>query len=234
MREQKLRDVLIYYMEVDVWSQYKDKDVNDLKDELYEYKKAWEVNAAAAQQEYAWLRDYFLTMDVRGYYSNFHPIDEAELTEINNLHALFTSWPKDIRGERSFVEGVITYWKPRIKLIRDWIKSRARRHQGMDPAHPKYIPEGEELKFKESTSLPMAEQELERLRAFQATYDKIEERKWAWYNLSKSDPNFKIPEAAFILTYPPEKKITIRDIAYWKVEEYTKSLAKKINMNYWI
>src|SRR5688572_21765666 len=36
MREQKLRDVLIYYMEVDVWSQYKDKDVNALKDELYE------------------------------------------------------------------------------------------------------------------------------------------------------------------------------------------------------
>jgi hypothetical protein len=227
MREQKLRDVLIYYMEVDVWSQYKDKDVNALKDELYEYKKAWQLNAAAAQQEYTWLRDYFLTMDVRGYYSNFHPIDEAELTEINNLHALFTSWPKDIRGERSFVEGVITYWKPRIKLIRDWIKSRARRHQGMNPAHPKYIPEGEELKFKENTTLAMAEQELDRLRAFLATFDKIEERKLAWYKLSKNDPNFKMPEAAFIITYPPEKQITIRDIAYWKVEEYTKSLAKK-------
>jgi hypothetical protein len=112
MREQKLRDVLTYYMEVDVWSQYKDKDVDDLKEELNEYKRAWEVNAAAAQQEYARLRDYFLTMDVRGYYSNFHPIDEAELTEINNLHALFMSWPRDIRGERSFVQGVITYWEP--------------------------------------------------------------------------------------------------------------------------
>jgi hypothetical protein len=227
MREQKLRDVLIYYMEVDVWSQYKDKDVNALKDELYEYKKAWELNAAAAQQEYAWLRNYFLTMDVRGYYSNFHPIDEEVLTELNNLHALFTSWPKDIRGERSFVEGIITYWEPHIKIIRDWIKSRTRRHQGMNPAHPKYIPEGEELKFKESTTLPMAEQEMDKLRAFLATYDKIEERKLAWYKLSKNDPNFKIPEAAFITKYPPEKQITIRDIAYWKVEEYTKSIAKK-------
>jgi hypothetical protein len=227
MREQKLRDVLIYYMEVDVWSQYKDQDVNALKDELYEYKKAWELNAAAAQQEYAWLRDYFLTMDVRGYYSNFHPIDEVELTEINNLHALFTSWPKDIRGERSFVEGVITYWKPRIQLIHDWIKSRTRRHQGMNPAHPKYVPEGEELKFKESTTLPMAEQEMDRLRAFLVTYDKIEERKYAWSKLAKSEPNFKTPEAVFVMTYPPEKQITIRDIAYWKVEEYTKSIAKK-------
>jgi hypothetical protein len=227
MREQKLRDVLIYYMEVDVWSQYKDKDVNDLKDELYEYKKAWELDAAAAQQEYAWLRNYFLTREVRGYYANFHPIDEAQLTEINNLHALFVSWPKDIRGERGFVDGVIKYWEPRIKRIRDWIKSRARRHQGMNPAHPKYIPEGEELKFKESTTLAMAEQEMGRLRAFLATYDKIEERKWAWYKLSQNDPNFKMPEAAFITTYPPEKQITIRDIAYWKVEEYTKSVAGK-------
>jgi hypothetical protein len=215
MREQKLRDVLIYYMEVDVWSQYKDKDVNALKEELYEFKKSWEVNAAAAQQDYDWLRRYFLTMDVRGYYANFHPIDEAELTEINNLHALFASWPKDIRGERSFVQGVITYWEPKIKLIRDWIKSRTRRHQGMNPAHPKYVPEGEELKFKENTTLPMAEQEMDRLRAFLATYDKIEERKWAWYNLLRSKSPFaRLPIGRWMNTRSPSQT--------------------KINTNYWI
>ena len=32
MREVKLRDFLIYYMEVDVWAQYKDKDINALTD----------------------------------------------------------------------------------------------------------------------------------------------------------------------------------------------------------
>src|SRR5512138_1956818 len=93
MREKKLRDVLIYYMEVDVWSQYKDKDVNALPDELYEYKKAWKSNAAAALKEYTWLRNYFLKMDVRGYYSNFYPVDEEMLNEINTLHSLFVSWP---------------------------------------------------------------------------------------------------------------------------------------------
>lgn len=227
MREQKLRDVLIYYMEVDIWSQYKDRDVNTLRDELYEYKKDWQVNAAAAQKEYVWLRDYFLKMDARGYYSNFHALDEEVLTDINNLHALFTRWPKDIRGERGFVEGAITYWARRVKALRDWIKARTIRHQWMNPAHPKYAPEGEELEFKESTSLPMAEQEMAKLRAFLATYDKLEERKWAWYNLSRRDPNFKIPEAEFIRKFPAEKQITIRDIAYWKVEEYTKSIAKK-------
>jgi len=168
-----------------------------------------------------------LKPDVRGAYSSFDPLDEQVLTEIKDLHALFVSWPRDIRGERGFVEGAIKYWEPHLKLIRDVIKTRTIRHQWMNPAHPRYIPEGEELKFKESTTLPMAEQEMDTLHAFLATYDKIEERKWAWYNRSKSDPNFKIPEAEFIATYPPEKQITIRDIAYWKVEEYTKSIAKK-------
>ena len=83
------------------------------------------------------------------------------------------------------------------------------------------------MEFKETITLPMAEQEMDQLRAFLATYDKIEERKLAWYKLSKSDPNFKTPEAEFLAKYPPEQQVTIRDIAYWKVEEYTKSIAKK-------
>src|SRR5512147_1446650 len=83
MREVKLRDFLIYYMEVDVWSQYKDKDVDTLTDEVSAYKKAWEINAAAAQKEYTSLRDYFLKANVREDYSKFQPIDETELNEIN-------------------------------------------------------------------------------------------------------------------------------------------------------
>jgi hypothetical protein len=228
LREVKLRDFLIYYMEVDVWSQYKDMDINALTNEVESYKKAWELNAVAAQKEYTSLHDYFLKTDVRVDYSKFQPVDEAELTEINNLHALFAqSWPKDIRGERSFVEDIIANWKLHRNGIRDWIKSRTRRHEAMNPTHPKYILEGEELKLKESITLPMAEQEMGQLRAFLATYDKIEQRKLVWYKLSKSDPNFKTPEAEFIIKFPPDQQVTIRDIAYWKVEEYTRSIVKK-------
>jgi hypothetical protein len=228
MREAKLRDFLIYYMEVDVWAKYKDKDINTLTNEVDEYKKAWELNAAAAQQEYVSLRDYFLKKDVHEDYSKFQPIDEAELTEINNLHALFAeSWPKDIRGERSFVEGIIANWVVHRRGIREWIKSRQRRHEAMDPNHVKYAVEGEELDFKETVTLPMAELEMDRLQAFLATYDKIEQRKLAWYNLSKSDPNFKASEAEFLSKYPPEQQVTLRNIAYSKVEEYTKSIADK-------
>jgi hypothetical protein len=228
LREEKLRDFLVYYMEVDVWSQYKDKDINTLITEVDEYKKTWELNAAAALKEYTSLRDYFLRKDVREDYSNFQPIDEAELGEINHLHALFAeSWPRDIRGERSFVDGIIPNWVLHRRGIREWIKSRTRRHNSMDPNHVKYAVEGKELEFKETVTLPMAEQEMGKLLAFLATYDKIEERKLAWYKLSKSDPNFKTPEAEFLAKYPPEQQVTLRDIAYWKVEEYTKSIAKQ-------
>jgi len=227
MREAKLRDFLIYYMEVDVWSQYKDKDINTLTNKVDEYKKAWELNADAAQKEYVSLRDYFLNKDVREGYSKFQPIDEAELTEINNLHALFVDWPKDIRGERSFVEGIIANWVFHRKVIREWITLRTRRHEAMDPTHEKYATEGMELEFKKTVTLPMAEREMDQLQAFLATYDKIEQRKLAWYKLSKSDPNFKTPEAEFVTKYPPEQQVTIRDIAYWKVGQYTKSIAAK-------
>ena len=228
MREVKLRDFLIYYMEVDVWSQYKGKDINTLKDEVAAYKKTWELNAVAAQKEYTSLRDYFLRRDVRVDYFSFQPIDELELTEINNLHDLFAgNWPRDIRGERSFVERMISYWVIHRDAVMDRIKALRRRHEGMLTTHSKYVSEGKLLDAQESITLPMAEHEMDQLRAFLATYNKIEQVKLAWYKLSKSDPNFNTPEAEFIIKFPSDRQISIRDIAYWKVDEYTKSIAKK-------
>ena len=126
------------------------------------------------------------------------------------------------------MEGLIAYWKRHRDSIRDWIKSRTRRQEAMDPAHPKYVPEGEELEYKESITLPMAEQEMERLRAFLATYDKIEKRKLDWYWLQRRGQAPKgMSEARFLSTFPPERQVTLRDIAYWKIEAYTQSLAGK-------
>ena len=228
MREAKLRDFLTFYMEVDTWTKLKGKDIKNLAFEVSGYIKAWELNAAAALKEYLSLRAYFFNIDVRQDYSKFQPIDEAEMAGINNLHELFhDDWPKDIRGERSFVEGLIAGWAQHRNGIRDWIRGRRRRHDSMDPAHIKYESEGRELTAKETITLPMADQEMEQLGAFLATYDRLEERKLAWYKLSKSDPAFTLPEAEFLVQYPPGLEVTVREIAYWQVEEYSKSIAKK-------
>jgi len=228
MREPKLRDFLFYYMEIDLWKQYKDKDIASLKADVDAYTKAQEAAAITAYKSYSTFRDYFMLKDVRASYLKFKPVDEVELTEINNFHAMFIeSWPKDIRGEKSYVEGLIQFWVNHRNVQRDAVKSKKRRVENMDPAHPKKPTETQELAKMENVTLPMAEQELDQLRAFLATYDKVEQRKLAWYKLSKGDPNFKPSEAEFLVQYKPEQPVTVRDIAVWKAEEYKASLEKK-------
>ena len=226
MRKVKLRQFLTYYQEVDVWAHYKNKDINDLKDDVIAYKKAWKVIVAEAQQEYVRLRDYFLKADPRSDYSTFEQIDEEELTEISRFRAIFVQgWPKDIRGESSFVRSMHDRWKNHCTRVGDRIKTLDRRHDAMSPDHPKYIEEGEELVFKETVTLPMAEQELDLLDEFFETYSKLEERKLAWYKLKTSDPTFSIPEEEFIETFPPEREVTLQDISRWQVDEYKHTIA---------
>ena len=69
MREPKLRDFLIYYMEIDLWKQYKDKDIATLKADVDAYTKAQELAAITAYKAYSSLREYFMQKDVRAYYT---------------------------------------------------------------------------------------------------------------------------------------------------------------------
>ena len=228
MREQKLRDFLVYYKEIDIWAQYKDRDIAALQNEVQEFIKTREMIAITAYKSYASLRSYFMTADVRGFYLKFKPVDDAELAEINKLHQLFiSSWPKDIRGERGFVQMQIANWVRHRDLIKDWVNNRKRRLAAMAPDHKNRPAETKELEVKENIVLPMAEQELEQLRSFNDTYEKIEKPKLEWYKLQKSDPNFKTPEADFLVHYSPSTKITVQDIAVWKAEEYEASLKNK-------
>jgi len=50
----------------------------------------------------------------------------------------------------------------------------------------KYAVEGIELDFKETVTLPMAEQEMEQLQAFLATYDKSNSANWPGINFLKA------------------------------------------------
>jgi hypothetical protein len=167
--------------------------------------------------------------DVRAHYLRFKPIEESELTEINKLHDTFiTYWPKDIRGEKNFVQMQIQSWKQHRDLIRDRIKSRKRRLEAMDPNHPKFAPETQELQGWEKVTFPMAERELDQLHAFLSTYDKIEKRKLEWYWMQKrGQAPAGLTEAEFLVQYKPEKPPTARDIATWKAQVYEESLERK-------
>ena len=50
MRVEKLRDFLVYYQEIDLWAEYKNK--TDLTADIQEYTQAQKLAAAAAYKMY--------------------------------------------------------------------------------------------------------------------------------------------------------------------------------------
>jgi len=58
MREEKLRDFLVYFQEVDLWAEYKDK--SDLTQDIQEYTEAQQLAATMAYKQYSSMREYFM------------------------------------------------------------------------------------------------------------------------------------------------------------------------------
>jgi hypothetical protein len=67
----------------------------------------------------------------------------------------------------------------------------------MAPGHPSRSLMSRNCVSKEGSALPMALDEMDKLRDFDDTYDKIEAPKLEWYKLTKADPNFKTSEEEF-------------------------------------
>ncbi len=132
MRETKLRDFLVYYKEVDLWAEYKNKDISTLTADVKAYEDGMDMARIAAFKKYNSLKNYFMTKDVKGFFVKYKPIDEEALALIQKNHDLFiTSWPKDIRGERSFIQMRIESFKTQLGFLRDRITlftTPARRH----------------------------------------------------------------------------------------------------------
>ncbi len=64
--------------------------------------------------------------------------------------------------------------------------------------HPNRAKVEAEFKLKNDSALPMLLEEMEKLRQFDETYDKLEGPKLEWYKLTKADPNYKTTEEEFL------------------------------------
>lgn len=185
LREMKLRDFLVYFAEIDLWAQYKNTDSTTLQQETQAYTKAQATAIAEAYQAYTRLRKYFLTADVRAEYAaKFTPLDETILAKINQLHAMFVSYlPKltDVRKEKNFVTQLEPQWVENRAEARRLIAAKKRRIEGILPNHPNRPLELKQLEQMEKVLLPMVEAELSTLRAFIASFEKIETRKLELY-----------------------------------------------------
>lgn len=228
MRLQKLRDFLIFYKEADLWAEYKDRDISTLAADVKAYEDGMDAARAAEFKRYSSLKAYFMTKDVRGFFVKYKPIEAEAMALIQKNHDLFiASWPKDIRGERAFIQSRIESFKTQLGFLRDRIRYLQRQLEGMAPEHPNRPRVEAEYKLKNESALPMVLEEMEKLRQFEETYNKLEAPKLEWYKLSKADPNFKTSEEEFLVNYDPKTPVTVRDIVRLKVEQYAKTLEGK-------
>ncbi len=228
MRLNKLRDFLIYYKEVDLWAEYKNKDISMLKTDVDEYEQGMENARIADFKLYSSLRDYFKLPDVKGYFIKYKPIEEEAMALIQKNHSLFvSSWPKDIRGERTFILSRIESFKTQLGFLNDRIRFLQRQLDGMVAEHPNRAKVETEFKLKKESALPMVLEEMEKLRQFEGTYNKLEGPKLEWYKLTKADPNYKTTESEFLVNYDPKVPVTVKDIVRLKVEQFAKTLESK-------
>ena len=228
MRLQKLRDFLIYYKEADLWIEYKSKDISALANDVKEFEAGMTAARAQELKEYTDLKAYFMTKDVRRLFAKYNPIEEEALALIQKNHDLFiASWPKDIRGERTFVQSRLDSFKTQLGFLRDRIRFLQRRLEGMVPEHPSRPATESEYNLKNGSAMPMVLEEMEKLRQFDGTYDKLQGPKLEWYRLTKADPNYKTPEEEFLLNYGPKVAVTVKDIVRLKAEQYARTLENK-------
>ena len=190
LREMKLRDFLVYYKEIDLWAEYKDKEIEDLQAEVKAYIEARENTLVTAYKSYKTLYAYFTQEDVRTkYMAKYKLTDEAELAKIKELHRLFLSYlPKyaDVRKEKYFVTQQVSLWEQYRKNLMQLVAQKQRRLNIMIPEHPKRPIETQELHRLQNVTLAIVEEELERLYTFVSTYNKIEKRKLELYKARES------------------------------------------------
>jgi len=190
LREMKLRDFLVYYREIDLWAEYKDKKIENFQSEIKAYIAARETALVTAYKSYKTLYAYFTQEDVRSkYMAKYRLKDETELAKIKELHRLLMTYlPRyaDVRKEKYFVTQQVSLWEQHRKSLLQQVAQKQRRLNIMLPDHPKRPVETQELQKLQNVTLAIVEEELERLYAFASTYNKIERRKLEFFKAKQA------------------------------------------------
>jgi hypothetical protein len=181
LREMKLRDFLYFFAEIDLWQAYKDKPLAALEEDIRAHHETQARLVREAVDNLTRLEEYFLTPDVRAVYAaKFAAVDEAELAKINLIHAAFARYYpnfNDPRKEKYFIAQQITGYEPRRGEITKLIAQRQRRLDAIAPAHPTRPTVQAEIEKLKTVTMPMADEEYNRLRDFLAAHAKLESRK---------------------------------------------------------
>ena len=189
-RNRKLADFLIYCKEIELWEEYKDKDIKDLDDEVKAYIAERDRAVVTAYKAYRTEYDYFTIGDIRTPYLGKYKLkDEKELAPIQELHRAFKdNLPKrqDVRKEKNFVAYYASAWQEKVRRLEEEVVRRERRLTLMHPDHRDRPALTQELQKLKEVTLPLLKEERERLLKFLSTYNKIEKRKLEFYKKTEA------------------------------------------------
>src|SRR4030095_6357347 len=152
-REVMLTNFLVYYKEIELWAEYKNKDITSEIQDYQSRKKLVVEQAARAYYDY---KKYFMKEDVRAdYAAKFGTLDEAALEKIHAFHMTFNTYlPRmaNPRSETYFVSQQVLAWQQVCKDYKAKVASKQRRVYIMKsqvPPHPTASKEEAELQVKE-------------------------------------------------------------------------------------
>ncbi|HEY9526672.1 MAG TPA: hypothetical protein VIR02_06305, partial [Anaerolineales bacterium] len=189
-RNRKLADFLIYCKEIDLWEEYKDKDIDTLAVEVKTYIAERDRAVMTAYKAYKTEYDYFTMGDVRtAYIGKYKLKDEKELAPIQEMHRVFKdSLPKrqDVRKEKNFVAYYVSTWQERVRRLAEEMTRLERRLAVMHPEHKDRPLTAQALQKMKDVTLPLMQEERQRLLNFLSTYNKIEKRKLEFYKATES------------------------------------------------
>ncbi len=163
LREMKLRDFLVYYKEVELWAEYKDRSLTSLQSEIDDYVKSQVQAMVEAAKSFSDLRDYFFG-EVKPEASEQLSMELTnEFEKINKLHQTFNTYLPNyhnIRKEKIFVAQRVTEWEAHRKEV----ASQARKRQLV-------------TQNTQDVALAKADAELTRLYELVSIYNKIDNRR---------------------------------------------------------
>ena len=203
-RDMKLRHFLLYYYEVDLWREYKNKKIEDCTREIKEYEQAQAQAITGAYKREKELRDYFLKDSNEPLTPETDSEDvKKEKERLKQLHQAFQKYfplykneqdeSAQDRKEKIFVAMRIAEWEQHRKEIKQKIAKK-------------------KSEILERTILPRVEKELEQLSALVTAQNKLEKRKQEFAERKKKN----LKEEAKIL---PELQTLWKRIAINEAEQ---------------
>jgi len=157
-------DFLIAYFEIDIWKQYRSKNLQDIQEDVKYCQNEQVRKLDDATNNYARLLAYLLDDDVTDTYQAQYPgMDVDIMTKINLLHKAFKTYFPNYNNpvkEKYFISARICEFEDMRKNVTSQVTGKQRILRNMGPSWPNKSSYEQAVQKLTDVSLKMVNQEL--------------------------------------------------------------------------